>query len=175
MFLLQGPLASLEIANLLAQAAGCVINKHNSSCAVLDAMGGIDSTQRLWLAHLATRRDTYIIPAANCLGYIMHKRYDRNVDPNRDFAYSRRDDHCFLSTTAQIFKAVMERSIVQVVVTFHGGMVAIGYEWGAKNHMRPRDMSPDEFPHRDIAQIMRIYGGAFGKEKAYPGAARASL
>lgn len=82
----------------------------------------LTTSQKIWLAHLATRRDTYIIPTANCLGYINRVRNDALVDPNRDFPYKRNDDQCMRSTTAKIFQAIMASNIIQIVVTFHGGI-----------------------------------------------------
>lgn len=52
------------------------------------------------------------------------------MDPNRDFPYSREDNECLRSSTGRLFNAIMRANLIQVVVTFHGGMVAIGYEWG---------------------------------------------
>ena len=74
-----------------------------------------------------------------------------------------------LSTTAKIFHHLMAENLIQVVVTFHSGMVAIGYEWGSKNHMSPKDASPDDRGNADIAAMMRTFGGAFRNEAAYPG------
>jgi hypothetical protein len=54
------------------------------------------------------------------------------------------------------------------MVTFHGGMVAIGYEWGSPNHNKPDDKSPDEHAHVDIAKVMSHYAGSFRQEKNYP-------
>jgi hypothetical protein len=50
-------------------------------------MSNVSSAQMTWLAFLATRRDTFVIPTANCLGYIKCQRNDAGVDPNRDFPY----------------------------------------------------------------------------------------
>jgi hypothetical protein len=36
----------------------------------------VSKDERIWLAYLSTRRDTYIIPAANCIGYIKDQRGD---------------------------------------------------------------------------------------------------
>lgn len=74
--------------------------------------------------------------------------------------------------------------LTQSVVTFHGGMVALGYEWGAPNHpfsapgahyaTRPsssftrRDVSPDDAVHLDIAKRMAGNAGSFKRVKAYP-------
>ena len=54
-----------------------------------------------------------------------------------------------------------------MVVTFHGGMAAIGYEWGSYNHMRPRDKAPDDHLNRNVAGAMSTYGGSFQGEKKY--------
>jgi len=169
-----GPRTSVVLAQLLVWSAECMISGKTSSCKELDAMGGISLAQRTWLAFLATRRETIILPTANCLGYKLGVRGDGNVDPNRDFPYARRDRKCFRSTTARIFRALMQETIVQSVVTFHGGMVAMGYEWGSKNHLKPRDKSPDDNAHARIAQRMKAYAGSFaggsfaGEGKAYP-------
>ncbi len=132
-------------------------------------MANVTVAQRNWLAFLATRRDTFIIPTANCLGYMQCKRNDAGVDPNRDFPYSRGDNECMLSSTAKLFRHIMAANPVQLVVTFHSGMVAIGYEWGSKNHMSPKDKSPDDTANKEIGALMVSFGGAFEKEKKYPG------
>ncbi len=156
-----------------------MIDHEASACSSLDQFGGygndssqvpsISHAQRVWLAFLATRRDSYIIPAANCLGHKFHRRNDASVDPNRDFGYSRRDNNCFLSTTAKIFLSLMEVNIIQLVVTFHGGMVALGYEWGSRNHPKPTDNSPDENANMVLGQLMKGYAGTFRNEIEYPG------
>jgi predicted deacylase len=157
-------------AQLLVWSTRCVIDKENSFCDKLDSFGeSISLEQRKWLAFLATRRDTIIVPAANCVGHKFRKRTEGSVDPNRDFGYSRRDNRCFLSSTAKIFNEIMKRNIIQIVVTFHGGMVALGYEWGSRNHPSPRDQSPDELSHKDIATLMKDVAGGFTNEKPYPG------
>ena len=49
--------------------------------------------------------------------------------------------------------------MIQLVVTFHGGMAAIGYEWGSANHKAPNDKSPDESANVEIATVMSNYAG----------------
>jgi hypothetical protein len=166
----QGPGAAVVAAQLLVWSAACVLDGDAASCGALDALGGVTPAQRVWLAVLATRRESLVVPTANCLGYLQVRRADAGgVDPNRDFSYSRRDTHCFRSSAARLFRALMERTIVQLVVTFHGGMVALGYEWGSPNHPRPADRSPDELAHAGIAQHLKAYAGTFGREGLYPG------
>lgn len=55
---------------------------------------------------------------------------------------------------AKIFQALFSTVSVQILVTFHGGMVALGYEWGSMDHVRGEDLSPDHAAHRDIADSM---------------------
>lgn len=93
--------------------------------------------------------------------------YATGVDPNRDFPYTRRDRECFLSSTARVVNGVLLHSLAQLVVTFHGGMAAVGYEWGSYNHMRPMDKSPDDHMNRDVAAAMTKFGGAFRHEHEY--------
>jgi hypothetical protein len=63
----------------------------------------------------------------------------------------------------------MKRNIIQMVVTFHGGMVAIGYEWGSLNHPSPKDNSPDHNAYVSIGNVLKQYGGKFLGEKEYTG------
>lgn len=162
-----GPSTSLFIAQLLVNSASCEIDKSIESCKLLD-MDGISSKQRIWLAFLSTRRDTFIIPTANCLGYILNRRDDAGIDPNRDFSYGRLNSECMQSTTAKIMNALLSQTIMQIVVTFHGGMVAIGYEWGSMRNHVPNDKSPDDAANQDIARQMSEYAGTFQHEKLYP-------
>ena len=162
-----GPSSSMLIAEVLVWAANCEIEKQPAFCARLGAAGIKTAEQRIWLASLATRRDSIIIPTANCLGYMLNQREDAGVDPNRDFPYSRKDDQCLRSTTAKIFYAIMSSTIAQIVVTFHGGMAAIGYEWGSRNHIRPNDKTPDDQANAEIAAVMKTYAGAFSGQLAY--------
>ena len=125
----QGPQATLYMSQLLVWSALCEVKRSQEHCLLLEA-NEVNQAQRLWLAYLTTRRDIFSIPAANCYGYTNSRREEaKGVDPNRDFPYSRKDDNCFKTATARLFNAIMSTSLTQLVVTFHGGMVAIGYEW----------------------------------------------
>jgi hypothetical protein len=153
---------SVTVAQLLVLSSECLIYKITTSCKRLhETFPGLTSSQTTWLAFLSSRRDTYIIPTANCLGYIKHRRNENGIDPNRDFPYSRRDNHCLLSSTAKIFYELMKHTLIQVVVTFHGGMLALGYEWGSRDHLTPNDKSPDDLGHRDIADMMAAFSGEY--------------
>jgi len=162
-----GPVASLFTAQLLVWASMCSIKKIESHCAHLRNDLLVTDEEITWLTFLATRRDTFVLPTPNCQGYIRKVRSDEGVDTNRDFSYSREDNNCFITTTTKIFQALFSTVSVQILVTFHGGMVALGYEWGSMDHPRGKDFSPDHRAHRDIAQSMAKFGGSFKGAKAY--------
>ena len=165
-----GPIASLGLAQLLVYSAECILKQSKKYCQMLDKWEGISNHDREILAMLVTKRDIFIMPAANCMGHYYKSRADINgIDPNRDFPYSRHDNRCFQSLTAQFIREVMTDNIIQIVVTYHAGMVAIAYEWGALHHPAPKDISPADNAHREIAMKMKEFSGSFTNEPTYPG------
>lgn len=88
--------------------------------------------------------------------------------PNRDYAYSRSDNRCFKSSSSQLFSALFDDNLIQVVVTFHGGMEAIAYEWGSKNHPSPHDRSPDDIAFKTIALMLRDAAATAPGSPVYP-------
>jgi hypothetical protein len=103
---------------------------------------------------------------------IEHNRHpltQSRVDPNRDYSYSRKNNHCFLSSSAKILYYITKYNILQVVVTYHGGMIALGYEWGSREHMTPHDRSQDDSANRGIAKNMQLFAGKCEDNKLYPG------
>jgi hypothetical protein len=108
-----GPLAALHAARLLSLAGACEIDGSAPACLAL-APYGLSSRQRVWLAFLASRRETLLAPMANCMGYHLRRRDDNGVDPNRDFPYTRRDDACLLSSTARVINGILLQSMAQV-------------------------------------------------------------
>jgi hypothetical protein len=62
----------------------------------------------------------------------------------------------------------MRNTICQIVVTFHGGMIALGYEWGSINHPPKKDKSPDNIASQAIAARMAEFAGSFTGVKQYP-------
>ena len=83
------------------------------------------------------------------------------MDTNRDFPYSRKDTKCLRSTSAKIINSIMKNNIVQLLITFHGGMVAIAYEWGSLNHAPPKDNCPDNRIHFSLGEEMGTFAGSF--------------
>jgi len=157
-----GPSASLVTAEILVMASECVIEQKESTCSTLETTYDINDKRTLrWLAVLATRRDTYVIPTTNCMGHMHRQRAELGVDTNRDFPYGRSDNRCLRTTTAQVINSVMKNNLIQLVITFHGGMAAIGYEWGSLNHRKPKDDCPDSVVHSEVAQFMKTVAGGW--------------
>lgn len=156
-----GPVASLAAAQLLVWAAHCRVARSEAHCALLDRrFPGLSAADRNWLAYLATHRDVLVAPALNCLGHMQRRREEGAVDPNRDFPYSRRDGRCFQSVTARLVRRIMQGpALVVLVVTFHAGMQALGFEWGSRNHPAPADGSPDETANAAVASVLTRAAG----------------
>jgi hypothetical protein len=57
-------------------ASQCKVNKDRSSCERLRLLE-VDDAQMVWLTFLALRRDTYIVPTPNCMGYLQRQRTDQ--------------------------------------------------------------------------------------------------
>ena len=111
-------------ADLLVRSAQCTIGQIPTSCSYLNETYGISSSRDLaWLTLLATRRDTYITPTTNCLGFIVNKRTELGVDTNRDFPYGRRDGACLRSVAARTVNSIMKNNVIQV-----------RYSWGQGRH-----------------------------------------
>eukprot|EP00605_Chrysophyceae_sp_TOSAG23-4_P001873 GSChrysophyteH1.ASY1.ANO1.2067.1 assembled CDS len=161
-----GPQAVYVTAQLLTLSAESLVDNFS-----LDYKNAIQNKQIIWLAMLATKRDTFHIPTANCYGYDVNIRTDvSNVDTNRDFGYSRSDEGCLKSGTAKMFNSLMLKSMIQSVITYHGGMQAIGYEWGSPNHHGndgKNDRSPDDRANRLIAGSMQVIGGHDSKRRGF--------
>jgi hypothetical protein len=52
-------------------------------------------------------------------------------------------------------------------ITFHGGMRAIAYEWGAPNHRSPNDFSPDHIAQFQLATVMQSLAGDYMGDKQH--------
>lgn len=105
-----GPTATLEAAHLLLRAASCEAlpklkykaNKAKwarqvtmaSSCRKRLEAEGIGDSQRQWLARLVTTRRIVVTPTTNAMGYAKGVRGENGRDPNRDFAYDKRNGKC---------------------------------------------------------------------------------
>ncbi|CAM9676449.1 unnamed protein product, partial [Phaeothamnion confervicola] len=121
-----------------------------------------------WLARLVATRNVYVMPMTNALGYFEDRRCEAGRDPNRDFPYQQKPSKCMTTITARAVNEVWREHIFQLAVTFHGGMVAIAYEWGANNHPHRKnnngdwlDISPDNSAQVAVGSGLSAYAGAF--------------
>ena len=86
-----GPVATLEVAKLLATAASCQagsLDIFGQACTAFYEK--YTKKQAGWLARLVSTRRIVIVPAANSNGYYKGSRWEGGfLDPNRDFAFDQ--------------------------------------------------------------------------------------
>lgn len=92
-----------------------------------------------WVRHLVSSTRLILMPMPNPQGYYLFNRGEKvhgeEQDPNRDFGYFVQPNQCMQTTTAQAIYEILSHRIVVLSITFHGGTRAVGYPWGAPNHM----------------------------------------
>lgn len=179
-----GPTATMEAASLLLQAASCeskpnLAKKKKSDakaweselaqarlCRLQLKSQGISDRQRQWLARLVSTRRIVILPTANALGYYRNVREEETVDPNRDFPFDVVDPtKCMQTIAGRTLNEVFRNHMIQLSLTFHGGMEVIGYEWGAPTYLNYA--SPDDTAQHDIAQAYSQFGGGWDESTPY--------
>merc|ERR1719382_2287822 len=99
------------------------------------------------MKRLVDKRVILLTPMTNAVGAATRSRTELSIDPNRDFPFDQSPSSCMQTIAARTVNEIYRSHILQLVVTFHGGMQAIGYEWGAfpylngKPHRSPDDIS----------------------------------
>jgi len=58
------------------------------------------------------------------------------------------------TTAARAVNELWRKHMFQLALTFHAGMVMIGYEWGSPNHREGGSISPDHNAQESIATVM---------------------
>jgi len=128
-----------------------------------------ESSRNPWLKRLVDTRSIWIMPTANALGYHQNRREENNIDPNRDFAFDQLATQCMRTTAARAVNELWRRHAFQLAITYHAGMVMIGYEWGSPNHNGYRQsVSPDDTAQKLIATAMSRFGGNGATSRPYP-------
>jgi hypothetical protein len=114
--------------------------------------------------HLVDTRNTWIMPMTNAVGYADNTRLENGMDPNRDFPYMQEPSKCMLTQTARAVNELFRRHLFQFMITFHGGMRALTYEWGSPNHRQGglSTESPDDLAFSQVGQQIQV---AAGKDK----------
>eukprot|EP00931_Biecheleriopsis_adriatica_P062797 TRINITY_DN37931_c0_g1_i1.p1 TRINITY_DN37931_c0_g1~~TRINITY_DN37931_c0_g1_i1.p1 ORF type:complete len:712 (+),score=113.93 TRINITY_DN37931_c0_g1_i1:97-2232(+) len=110
---------------------------------------------------LVDLRATWIMPMTNAWGYANNRRDENGMDPNRDFPYLQMPTKCMQTQTGRAVNELFRQHLFQYMITFHGGMRALTYEWGSKNHMvsRKSTEAPDNAAFAEVGRAIRDAAG----------------
>ena len=131
-----------------------------------------------WARRLVHTRRLLLVPAANANGYYMRSRFEVDHDPNRDFPFQQEPRACMTTVAARALNEVFRAHLVQLALTYHAGMEAVGYVWGDFAHRRDRaaaNRSPDEIGISALARAAVRCAGAGPRGRFYPAAAMNSI
>ena len=127
---------------------------------------GVDDSHRKWLARLVTTRRIVGVPTANALGYFRVQREEGRIDPNRDFPYDVEDPKLCMQTIAgRTLNEIYREHMFQLALTFHAGMEAVAYEWGAPTWLG--HLSPDDEAQSQVGSAYSRYGAGWESTKPY--------
>ena len=124
-----------------------------------------------WIRRLVDTRIVLIMPMTNAIGVELRRRDELNFDPNRDFPYDQTPSRCMLTIAARSLNELYRAHLLQLVITFHGGMQAIAYNWGSFNYYSGKPhRSPDDTSQRGIAEQMSRFAGTgnVAGQRLYP-------
>ena len=115
-----------------------------------------------WARRLVNTRRLLLVPAANAVGFATRTRNELRNDPNRDFPFQQHPSQCMTTIAARSINELFRRNLVQLAITFHGGMEAVGYVWGDFAHQRDRpaqSRSPDDAALSAVARAASGFAG----------------
>ena len=124
-----------------------------------------------WARRLVQTRRLLLVPMTNAWGCANRRRDELNRDPNRDFPYEQKPAACMTTITARTVNELYRHHLLQLALTFHGGMQAIGFNWGSFNYYKVKpSRSPDDVAIRAMAQRLSSYAGSghVPLNRAYP-------
>lgn len=140
-----GPLAVLHTTELILTASSCASTYYNENvpnagddkhCETWFQEWDYGEDDLIWLSTLLSTRRIIITPMSNPSGFSSTLRAEANIDPNRDFAFDVTSPSlCMRTVTGRHINSLFRSGIVQAGITFHGGMTAVAYEWGAPSYM----------------------------------------
>jgi len=115
-----------------------------------------------WVKRLVDTRNVLIMPMTNAIGVAQKTRAENGIDPNRDFPFDQSPSLCMQTIAARSVNELYRSHLLQLVVTFHGGMQAIGYEWGAYPYYYSGSAhrSPDDNMMRQISSVLSSFAGS---------------
>tara|TARA_B100000524_G_scaffold56604_3_gene26337 strand:- start:1034 stop:2263 length:1230 start_codon:yes stop_codon:yes gene_type:complete len=113
-----------------------------------------------WVRRLVNSRVVILVPMTNAIGVATNTRSELGIDPNRDFPYDQKQTACMQTVTARVVNELYRSYLLQLTITFHGGMQAIGYNWGAFPYYSGKPhRSPDDNSMRTISEAMSRFAG----------------
>ena len=185
----------VDLDGLLAPhvAAGAETDVPVPAFSSTDALSAFGVRGNAWLRRLLDTRQVVLLAVSNPIGYETMRREEvgmdkgkrLRIDPNRDFPFDRepKDRSCMRTIVARVVNELWREHVFQMAVTFHGGMQAIAFEWGAPSReeveredkkseargpSRGRNSeSPDDMAQLQLAETMRDFAGAYPSKK-YP-------
>jgi len=165
-----GPVATIEVAKLLATAASCESRKAPAEVGCDEFYSKHTKREAAWLARLVSTRRIVLVPAANSNGYYYNRREEQGFDPNRDFPFDQMQSStnerisrtCMRTITARTINELFHDHLFQMALTYHGGMESITYEWGATS-VPENSFSPDHKSQDVVAMGLAQFAG-----KLYP-------
>lgn len=120
-----------------------------------------------------------LIPMTNAVGFSNGERIERQIegnktlllDPNRDFGFAQDPEKCMQTVAARVINELFRMHLFRILITFHGGTNALGYEWGDTHHCNGPicDPAPDTGILKALATRMSSNAGPAGSyEAVYP-------
>ena len=130
----------------------------------------------LWVHELLKKTYIVMTPFTNAYGYSNNRREDYveynngkvgYEDPNRDFPYFNSMNSitkdCMKTIAARTVNELFREHIFINVITFHGGINAIGYPWGNYVHLINNQKSkaaPDYIAAKEVGELMKFYSSS---------------
>lgn len=124
-----------------------------------------------WLTALVDRREIFIMPLANPVGFNRGVRSSPGAegteDMNRDHIYDRdpctagcQDADSLSTVGARAIHELARRHLFRVVLDYHGGIELILHPWGTPRH-NSNTQSPDFVASNQLGLRFRNFGGPF--------------
>eukprot|EP00966_Prymnesium_polylepis_P309093 7142853-Prymnesium_polylepis.1 len=98
----------------------------------------------------------------NAVGYEQRVREELGRDPNRDFPFQQAPSACMTTVVARSINELFRSRTIQLAITYHGGMQAVGYVWGDFAHRggRTDNRSPDHAGISQLAHVAALYASS---------------
>ncbi|CAK0800383.1 unnamed protein product, partial [Prorocentrum cordatum] len=75
-------------------------------------------------------------------------------------------ENCMRTQTARAVNELFRRHLFHFMITFHGGMRALTYEWGSRNHLAKRHGSTESPDDHAFTTVGKSIQSAAGREKS---------